>query len=87
VVADENFYQQGDAYFRGIWAQADEIPNGQHTLLLTLAPHAEGLAQSTLQQASGLDADTFAAALDALSHHDVVACCDGICLYYTAYMS
>ena len=39
-----------------------------------------------LQQASGLDADTFAAALDALSRHDVVACRDGICLYYVELM-
>lgn len=86
VVEDENFYQQGDAYFRGIWAQAGEIPAGQHALLQVLAPHAEGLAQSTLQQASGLAADTFAAALDALSRHDVVACRDNICRYYVELM-
>jgi hypothetical protein len=58
VVADPEFYQQGEAYFRGIWAQAGEAPPGQPVLLQVLAPYANGLAQSTLQQRSGLDPAT-----------------------------
>ena len=81
VVTDPQFYQQGDAYFRGIWAQADEAPPGQHALLQGLAPYAVGLEQTALQQRSGLDPDTCSAALAALSRHDVIVCHAGICHY------
>jgi hypothetical protein len=81
VVADPQFYQQGDAYFRGIWAQAGEAPPGQHVLLQVLAPYDNGLAQTTLQQRSGLDPATCSAALAALSRHDVIVCQEGMCRY------
>jgi len=81
VVADPQFYQQGDAYFRGIWAQAGEAPPGQHVLLQVLAPHTNGLDQTTLKQHSGLDSATCSAALAALSRHDVIVCQEGMCCY------
>ncbi len=81
VVDEPQFYQQGDAYFRGIWSQADEAPPGQHRLLQALAPHAEGLTIQALQDASGLDAETRAAALPALRRHDVVVCEEEPCRY------
>jgi hypothetical protein len=81
VVADPQFYQQGNAYFRGIWAQAGEDPPGQHVLLQVLAPHAKGLDQTTLQQRSGLDPAPCSAALAALSRHDVIVCQEGMCRY------
>jgi hypothetical protein len=81
VVEDPHLYQQGDMYFRGIWAQASEVPDGQQTLLWALAAHDSGLAQEALRQASGLDPYAFSAVLDALEQHDVVKCSDGICQY------
>jgi hypothetical protein len=81
VVADPQFYQQGGAYFRGIWAQAGEASPGQHALLQALAPHGDGLDQTTLQQRSGLDPATCSAALAALSRHDVIVCQEGMCHY------
>jgi hypothetical protein len=81
VVADKQFYQQGDAYFRGIWEQAGEAPPGQHALLQALATYADGLDQIPLQQVSGLDGDRFQAALEALCHHDVIVCEREICRY------
>jgi hypothetical protein len=86
VVAAPQFYQQGDAYFRGIWAQAGEAPPGQHALLQVLAPHANGLDQTTLQQCSGLDPTTCSTALAALSRHDVIICQEGICRYSVEFM-
>lgn len=77
MVEDPHFYQQGDMYFDGIWAQASEIPDGQQTLLRALAAHDSGLAQEALRQASGLDPHAFSAALDALEQHDVVKCGTG----------
>jgi len=81
VVDDPQLYQQGDAYFRGIWAQAGEAPPGQHALLQVLAHHAHGLDQTTLQQRSGLTPATCGAALAALIRHDVIVCQEGICRY------
>ena len=81
VVADPRFYQQGDVYFRGIWAQAREAPQGQHAILTVLAQHLEGLGRGSLQQASGLDDHAFNAALDALQRHDVVTSDNGPCRY------
>lgn len=82
VTAAPRFYEQGDVYFTGIWAQADEDPPGQQALLKTLAEHAEGLDQAALCSASGLAPESCSAALDALQRHDVVVCADhGVCRY------
>jgi hypothetical protein len=81
VVIDPQFYQHGDAYFRGIWSQAGEAPTGQHDPLCALASHAEGFEVTVLMKAGQLDANAYAAALDALIRHDVVVCSQGICRY------
>lgn len=81
VTSDAMFFEQGDAYFRGIWAQAGEAPAGQHALLRALAPHPDGLSEAAWQAATGLDAATFAQAQDALARHDVIACTGGTCRY------
>ena len=77
VVADLQFYQQGSIYFRGIWSQASENPFGQQAILQTLAPYENGLDQTALEHASGLEPATFNAAWDALQRHDVMMVVNG----------
>ncbi len=81
VVVASQFYQNGDVYFRGIWSQAGESPAGQHDLMRALAPHVAGLESNVLQQASQLDREAFAEALEALIRHDVLSCHEGLCEY------
>lgn len=73
VVARKEFFNQGKQYFLGVWSQAND-PNipGQHDILKTLAPYAEGLDVSLLLQESGLDEESFNLALQALEDYDVV---------------
>ncbi len=66
VVASVEFYEVGDAYFSGIWGQADDPQApGQHALLIALAQAEEPVAQAFLPAGD--------AALEALERHDVVA--------------
>lgn len=83
VVADSRVFEHGAVYFRGIWAQAAELPPGQHALLRALAPSAIGLDAVMLQQASGLDMATMQTALEALRQHDVVRQADEGRWYYS----
>jgi hypothetical protein len=81
VVADPQFYQEGTAYFRGIWVQAGHAPQGQQAVLHALATHVDGMQSTQLQRASDLDPDVFPMALEALCRHDVVVCHEGVCRY------
>lgn len=73
VISHAEFFEQGDAYFRGIWGQA-AAPEGQHALLRVLAPHEQGISLEALRHAAALGTAPFDAALDALRRHDIVAC-------------
>jgi hypothetical protein len=83
VVASAEFYEVGDAYFSGVWGQAnDPRAPGQHALLIALAQADGGVTVDELVASLGRGAgrrgsrgeeDTVAAALDALERHDVVA--------------
>lgn len=78
VVASDEFYEVGDAYFSGIWTQAgDPRAPGQHALLLALARAAGPAPADALAATAGLSADAAAAALEALERHDVIAPTDG----------
>ena len=77
VVAEAQFYQDGNAYFDGIWAQAREAPAGQHAVLTALCGYADGLEAMRLRELCGLDPVAFDAALDALERHDVLTTSDG----------
>ncbi len=81
VVDVPQFYEQGNAYFRGIWEQAGETPLGQQAILRALAMSAQGMPPTVLQQAAGLPPSAFPAALKALCDHDVVICADSGCRY------
>jgi len=64
------FYDDGDAYFKGVWGQANAEPRGQPEVLrcLTLGPMGLG----GLTAATGLERGQIDDALGALQHHDVV---------------
>jgi hypothetical protein len=66
VVVAAEFYEVGDAYFSGVWGQADDPKApGQHALLIALARADGPVAQAFLPAEE--------AALEALIRHDVVA--------------
>jgi hypothetical protein len=77
VVADAQFYQDGNAYFDGIWAQAGEAPAGQQAMLRALCHYEAGLEGTRLRDLSGLTPVAFDAALDALERHDVLTTNNG----------
>lgn len=81
VTSAESFFEQGDAYFRGIWAQAGQGAAGQHALLRALAPHPDGLSEAAWRAAATLDAASFAQAKESLARHDVIICTGGSCRY------
>lgn len=73
VVAEAQFYRDGNAYFDGIWAQAGEVSADQHAVLKALCGYEEGLEGKRLRElCSGLTPIAFDAALDALARHDVL---------------
>jgi predicted Rossmann fold nucleotide-binding protein DprA/Smf involved in DNA uptake len=70
VIHSPSFFEDGAAYFNGVWAQADDEPPGQQAILRALAPgpaNREALASRT-----GLAAAALGAALHTLEQHDVV---------------
>ena len=78
VIASDEFYEVGDAYFSGVWGQGgDRKAPGQHALLLALARAQAAVAVETLAERAGLSLDVAAVALEALERHDVVAQSDG----------
>lgn len=77
VVADVQFYLDGNAYFDGIWKQAGEAPAGQQAVLSVLCDYVDGLEGKRLRERCGLDPFAFGAALDALGRHDVLTTSNG----------
>ena len=70
IINSEEFYRDGDAYFNGVWAQAEEKPQGQLEILEKLS--REPMSEEELAQATGLDAEQIALALEVLENHDVI---------------
>jgi len=71
VIESPDFFQDGSAYFNGVWKQAEDAPLGQHTVLLILSEGAKDLAQ--LADQTGLSAPELSEALQTLEAHDVVS--------------
>lgn len=71
VIGAPEFFRDGDAYFTGVWRQADaSFPAGQAAILAALAG-GERLAEEAAVSA-GLSAAEAVAALEMLAGHDVV---------------
>ena len=74
VIDAPEFYRDGDAYFEGVWAQAERSkPAGQTAILQVLCDHQAGLPLSEIVAGAGLSTEQAQAALDILIKHDVVA--------------
>jgi hypothetical protein len=78
VIGAPEFYRDGDAYFTGVWRQAETSePAGQTAVLHALAPSEAGLPLESIVGQTGVDLKVVEGALDALSRHDVVMEKDG----------
>ncbi|MFN9660422.1 MAG: hypothetical protein ACK6BC_08625 [Cyanobacteriota bacterium] len=70
VIESPDFFQDGEAYFNGVWKQAEQAPPGQQAVLLALSQGPGELGQ--LAEQTGLSAAELEAALQTLEAHDVV---------------
>ena len=83
VIAAPEFDRDGNAYFSGVWWQAEHsAPSEQLAVLRALAPHATGLSLDDLAAAASLEQGQAHEALTKLCYHDVVSECAG-CYRYT----
>jgi len=74
VVASPEFFRDGDAYFTGVWAQADNgAQTCQQTLLRLLSRAANGMTIQDLADQSGLSVEQTQSALTLLRRHDVIS--------------
>jgi hypothetical protein len=71
IIASPEFFEDGLAYFSGVWAQANDSPPGQHSILKALA--AGPASQAQLTKLTVLPAENLTAALATLVAHDVIA--------------
>ena len=73
VIASPTFFRDGDAYFTGVWQQAEDgdSPN-QRAVLQTIAAAKGGMTLETLVAQSGIDQENVVQALNILRRHDVV---------------
>ena len=70
MCSSDLFFEDGAAYFSGVWAQAEDAPPGQQAILKALASGPADLEE--IARRTGLVADALIAALDTLIEHDVV---------------
>ncbi|MEB3156096.1 MAG: ATP-binding protein [Cyanobacteriota bacterium] len=70
VIASPDFVADGLPYFSGVWAQAQDLPPGQHTILYSLAAAPASLA--LLSSNLSLPIEQITAALTTLEAHDVI---------------
>ncbi len=73
VVAASEFYRDGDAYFTGVWRQAETSePSGQTAILRVLARTRTGLPVEIIARRTELSLVEVEGALKTLARHDVV---------------
>lgn len=71
VIDTPEFYRDGNAYFNGVWVQAENSePPGQMAILEALCQ--VGLSITEIAEKTGLSCDTVQSALSTLQNHDVV---------------
>jgi hypothetical protein len=74
VITSPEFFRDGNAYFKGVWGQAEE---SQHQVLKTLAPSVTGMTMTELGETTQLSEKDLEEALEILKQHDVVRMEDG----------
>jgi len=70
VIQSPEFFQDGGAYFTGVWGQAEGLPPGQTQILNALCQEDKDISQLVID--TGLPIDVLKAALKTLEEHDVV---------------
>jgi hypothetical protein len=78
VIRTREFYRDGDAYFTGVWWQAETSePPGQTVVLRALAQSEVGMPAEEVARQAGLALEEVGRALETLARHDVVMEEDG----------
>ncbi|MBN1936361.1 MAG: ATP-binding protein [Anaerolineae bacterium] len=78
VIGAPDFYRDGDAYFTGVWRQAETTqPAGQVEVLRVLAQAQGGLSADEIAQRCELASENAQSAIKTLHQHDVLAETDG----------
>jgi hypothetical protein len=78
VIGAPEFYRDGDAYFTGVWRQAEASPPpGQTAVLRALACSEAGTPIGDCADQAGLAPEEVSGALDTLKRHDVAMDADG----------
>jgi CRP-like cAMP-binding protein len=81
IINSPDFYDEGDAYFAGIWRLAENRSTGQRAILTVLA---KGRATTdTLASLTGLSVEQTMIALRTLRRHDIVRRIDEFYLSYS----
>jgi hypothetical protein len=74
VINAPEFYRDGDAYFTGVWRQAETSePPGQTAVLHAMVQSEKGAPIDVIARRAALVPEKVAQALQALARHDVVA--------------
>jgi hypothetical protein len=84
VIAAPEFFRDGDAYFTGVWSQAEQGQPPIQTRVLQaiaqLTDETERMTDSSqIAQRSGLDQNQVDAAIEALVRHEIVRVHNGRC--------
>jgi hypothetical protein len=78
VINTPEFYRDGDAYFTGVWRQAEtDEATGQQDVLRVLAQSETGKTIEELVQQSSLTLGDVRQTLEVLKRHDVVMGSEG----------
>ncbi|HDN27102.1 MAG TPA: ATP-binding protein [Thioploca sp.] len=72
VIESKEFFRDGNAYFAGVWVQAESADNAQQTIMKTLADATDGLTIAELAVQTQLSDNILDHALTVLARHDVV---------------
>lgn len=70
IIETPEFYVMGNAYFNGIWIQAESNPSDQHTILKVLSK--ANLSLSEIADETDLNLEQVKIALETLQRHDVI---------------
>jgi hypothetical protein len=82
VIESPEFFQDGGAYFTGVWGQAeDSDPEGQTKVLEVLCQDTKTLAEISAD--TGLSPQQVEAALETLKSHDVVRVSENVVYTFT----
>lgn len=71
VINTPEFYRDGNAYFNGVWVQAENTEPARQTAILKAFIH-RGLSITEMGEKTALSLKQIQAALETLQRHDVV---------------